>query len=183
MVNLNSVGRSFYVLSNILLGIKHKKGNEKVHQGKKSLLNKYLIPTMLRQRVTITMFDISVCWQSLQSATQPSSSVCRMAAVSRSPGPATERRTVWMPVMRGTVRQVILSSNFLSQNNIETFSHSRSLRLFRAGFQAICKLKPNYLFITCKASLYLFIIFDLVMTFIFSLHSAIVKCQKCQTDS
>ena len=36
MVNLNSVGRSFYVLSNILLGIKHKKGNTKVPQGQKS---------------------------------------------------------------------------------------------------------------------------------------------------
>ena len=138
MVNLNSVGRSFYVLSNILLGIKHKKGNEKVHQGKKSLFNKYLIPTMLRQRLTITMFDISLCWQSPQSATQPSSSVCRMVAVSRRPGPATERRTVWMPAMRGTVRQVMLTSNFPSQNNNETFS--QSLRLLRAGFQAVCKL-------------------------------------------
>ena len=45
MVNLNSVGRSFYVLSNILLGIKHKKGNKKVHRGKKSLFKKYFIPT------------------------------------------------------------------------------------------------------------------------------------------
>ena len=37
----------------------------------------------------------------------------------------------------------------LHQNNRETFLET--LRLFRAGFQAIYKLKLNYLFITCNS--------------------------------
>ena len=117
-------------------------------RGRNLYLKKYLIPTIninnqhnnviLREggkgwRVdNLKMFYISVSCQSPMSATQLSSSVSRMGGVSQSPGPVTERRTVWMPVMKGTVRQVILSSNFPSQNNNETFSES--LRLFREQF-------------------------------------------------
>ena len=98
--------------------------NKKVHRGKKSLFKKYLIPTnvILREggkgwRVDImNMFDISVSCQSPMSATQLSSSVSRMVGVSQSPGPVTGRRTAWMPVMKETVRQVILLSQ-TSQNN------------------------------------------------------------------
>ena len=158
MVNLNSVGRSFYVLSNILLGIKHKKGNTRYIRGRNLSLkkvisiNKSTFNVHLRECVEGTrvekIFDIYFWCQSPVSATQPSSSACRTVVVSQSPGPVTVRRTAWMPVMKETVRQVILLSK-TSQNNSEAFPET--LRLFRADFQAICKLKLNYLFITWNA--------------------------------
>ena len=177
MVNLNSVGRSFYVLSNILLGIKHKKGNKKVHQGKKSLVKKYLIPTihiniwqhLKGQELTLdNMFDISVSCQSPLSATQLSSSVCRMVVVFLSPGPVTGRRTAWMPVMRGTVRQVILSSYFLlSRHFASPWDYLEQAFKQFASWSSIIYL--SHAMLHC---IYLSYLIWLVMIFIFSLHSS-----------